>query len=211
MPKQTTETKTTTDPLDDAFVFLKGVPDLPQYKKMGALEAYALHADYLIERAKESEAAAIPKGSHAEKRHGDAAVRTRLRSRLCSLVAEGQSIQAAIQAVFHDATTKQKTDNNATETTTESDETWITCADCGNKRAFSTVAGVDSFVCRFCFSTKPLTEKSKNPTSRQTKKSASVSAQKSSTGNSSVIPITSKRRSSTSNTATKTTTQRASR
>lgn len=34
-------------------------------------------------------------------------------------------------------------------------EQWIACADCGNKRAYSTLASIDTFVCRYCLGTNP--------------------------------------------------------
>ncbi|MEN3329087.1 MAG: hypothetical protein V7638_3894 [Acidobacteriota bacterium] len=87
--------------LDDVFVFLKSVPNLPQYKGLAAADAYSSHAHWLEERAKESDKAAIPKGSWAEQHHSAAAKRSRLRAKLCSLVANGQSVSDAIQSVFH--------------------------------------------------------------------------------------------------------------
>ena len=105
--------KKETDPFDDAFVFLKSIPEMPQYKRVNKLEAYALHADWLRDRAKECDAAAIPKGSNADLRFTAQAARARLRADLCSHVADGQSLQAAIGIVFRVPPATEKTEVQA--------------------------------------------------------------------------------------------------
>jgi hypothetical protein len=89
-------------PVEKIILYLRDVPSRYEGQGLDAPECYRKQADILEGFALQSEAAAAPYSPGSEQRlhHIEQAAATRIKSRACLLIADGQSIAAAVSTVL---------------------------------------------------------------------------------------------------------------